>query len=92
MIRLRERYVGAFPPRLVAMTPPVRLAHLRRHGNAVLVSIVDGEDIKVLIVSNPDDQRLRILGTDDRSRVHGALTTIGADVRLAPGEAANGRT
>lgn len=77
-------YVGEFLPRLAPTAPPVRIAHMRRHGNAVFVSIVDGEDVRIMVVSNPDDQRLRILGTDDRSRVHGALTTIGKEVGRAP--------
>jgi hypothetical protein len=77
----REWYIGAFPPRLAATTPPVRLVHMSRHGDAVLGSIVDGADVRIMVVSNPDDQRLRILGTDDRSRVHGALTAVGMEVR-----------
>lgn len=78
--KLRDAYTGITPPAVAEPREPLRLVHMRRSGNVVLIAIAEVNDVTYLRVSSPDDPRLQVLGADDRGQVQGLLISIKREV------------
>lgn len=73
----RDNYIGEFRPAVVEPREPLRLVHMRRTGNAVLLAVADAHNVLTMLsVETPDDARMQALSAADRNRVHSALLTI----------------
>ena len=80
MTAMRDLYRGEHLPAVAEVREPVRVVHMRRSGNVVLLTVSDNNVVSYWRVSNPDDPRLLSLTSNDRSRAHGALAAIGQEV------------
>lgn len=75
--KLRDAYTGITPPAVAEPREPLRLVHMRRTGNAVLLAVADAQNVLTMLsVETPDDARMQALSAADRNRVHSALLTI----------------
>lgn len=83
----RDNYVGEFLPAVAEIREPVRVVHLRRSNNIVLVAIADGNDVSYWRIAAPDDPRLQLLGSNDRGQVQALAIAIKRDA-LEDGDAA----
>ena len=73
----RDHYVGEFRPAVVEVREPMRIVHMRRTGNAVLLAIADADNVVTTItVSTPDDPRMQAFPVAERNRVYSALSAL----------------
>ena len=75
--KLRDAYTGITPPAVAEPREPLRLVHMRRTGNAVLLAVADEHNVVTNItVSTPDDPRMQAFPVAERNRVYGALSAL----------------
>lgn len=73
----RDHYVGEFRPAVVEVREPMRIVHMRRTGNAVLLAVADADNVVTTItICALDDPRLQAFPVAERNRVYSALSTI----------------
>lgn len=73
----RDHYVGEFRPAVVEVREPMRIVHMRRTGNAVLLEFADEHNVVTNItVSTPDDPRMQAFPVAERNRVYSALSAL----------------
>jgi len=76
----RDGYQGTFKPPVAAPRDRAEVVHLRRSNDHVLLAVRAGAVVKTMRIGAIDAAVLQTLGTDDRSRVHGALAAIQREV------------
>jgi hypothetical protein len=76
VLHRRDNYAGQFLPAVAEVREPIGIVHIRRSGDLVLVAVADGNNVDLWRVSNPDDQRLQLLGCDNRGQMQGLLISI----------------
>ena len=75
--KLRDAYTGITPPAVAEPREPLRLVHMRRTGNAVLLAIADADNVVTTItICALDDPRLQAFPVAERNRVYSALSAL----------------
>lgn len=75
--KLRDAYTGITPPAVAEVREPMRIVHMRRTGNAVLLEFADEHNVVTNItVSTPDDPRMQAFPVAERNRVYSALSAL----------------
>ena len=72
----RDNYVGEFLPAIVGVREPVRVVHMRRSGNTILLAIAIDNHVDYWRLTSADDHRLQVLGAADRNQVQALAIAI----------------
>lgn len=73
----RDRYQGKFKPSLAEYREPIRIIHMRRTGDAVLLAIADADNVLTTVtICALDDPRMQAFPVAERNRVYSALSAI----------------